>query len=366
MNRRRRFMVVLANQGDTTAPTCVITSAATSPTLDSPVAVTITFSEAVTGFAVGDIAISAGGSLASFTAVSASVYTVVWTLAAGANTMDVPAGVCQDAGGNDNEAAAQFAMTYGITPSITPALESELFLNGTFGSDANWIKGTGWAISDGVAAGTTTTDSIRQTPFVAGNWYWESWDLLTITAGRARAFLGASGNLRDPPATYLATNRAANTIGGVTGGGAGFSGTIDNVSGKKITFSSMLELLGDINRKNGAYFCHPTAALDSQCGMVIEYADANNLVLVYVDRYSNKAQLDKLIGGVWTNVINGAITYSAAAELKVVVNGNDHSLYYGGVQVGSTTAINDAGLGTAVYGFNSLDGNTVGLVTTSP
>src|SRR3972149_885231 len=44
---------------DTTAPTVVITSSESSPTAASPIPITVTFSESVTGFVVGDITISA-------------------------------------------------------------------------------------------------------------------------------------------------------------------------------------------------------------------------------------------------------------------------------------------------------------------
>lgn len=100
----------VAGPVDTTAPTVAITSTQSSPSMAVPVPITITFSEAVTGFEVGDITIS-GGSLANFADAGNGVYTVNWTTANGANTMDIAAGVCQDAAGNSNLAATQFAIT---------------------------------------------------------------------------------------------------------------------------------------------------------------------------------------------------------------------------------------------------------------
>lgn len=94
--------------GDATAPTVVITALSA---VANVVAMRITFSEVVTGFVVGDITIS-GGSLASFATADNITFTVSWTLAAGANTMDIAAGVCKDAAGNDNAAATQYALTY--------------------------------------------------------------------------------------------------------------------------------------------------------------------------------------------------------------------------------------------------------------
>lgn len=102
--------VAITGEVDIIAPTVVITSTASTITALAAIPITITFSEAVTGFVVGNITISAGGSLASFTAVSGSIYTVDWTLASGVNTMDIAAGVVTDAAGNENTAASQFSI----------------------------------------------------------------------------------------------------------------------------------------------------------------------------------------------------------------------------------------------------------------
>lgn len=126
LRNRRAFLTVLANQGpsDTTAPTLTITALSA---VANVVAMQIVASEAVTGFEVGDITIS-GGSLASFATADNITFTVSWTLAAGANTMDIAAEVCQDAAGNNNTAAEQFAITYLVLqPDSTTALDT--FIN---------------------------------------------------------------------------------------------------------------------------------------------------------------------------------------------------------------------------------------------
>jgi hypothetical protein len=108
---RRRFVVQYVNQGvsDTTAPTATITALSA---VANVVAMQIVWSEVVVGFAVGDITISAGGSLASFATVDNITFTVSWTLANDSNTMDIAGGVCQDAAGNNNTAATQYVMIY--------------------------------------------------------------------------------------------------------------------------------------------------------------------------------------------------------------------------------------------------------------
>jgi len=112
MLRNRLLMTVLAGPSDTTAPTCTITSAASGTTAGAFTA-TFTFSEDVTGFALGDITVSANAGAGTFNAVSGSVYTAVITpTATGTVTVDVAAGVSTDAAGNANTAAVQFSIRY--------------------------------------------------------------------------------------------------------------------------------------------------------------------------------------------------------------------------------------------------------------
>lgn len=97
---------------DITAPTVVITCALSTPTLINPVPITITFSEDVTGFTIGDITVG-NGTAGSFVTVNAKVYTATLTptLLSILMTANIAAGVCTDGAGNGNQAAAQFGIT---------------------------------------------------------------------------------------------------------------------------------------------------------------------------------------------------------------------------------------------------------------
>ena len=108
---------------DTTAPT--VTISGVPSTSDAPFTATFTFSEAVTGFAVGDITLG-NATASSFTVTSTTVYTALVTpAAAGAVTVDVSANAAQDAAGNGNTAATRANSTYtgratrGVTVSAT-------------------------------------------------------------------------------------------------------------------------------------------------------------------------------------------------------------------------------------------------------
>ena len=87
-------------------------------TVDAAFEVTVTFSEEVTGFEAADLTVVGGtvtvsGSGAQYTAV-------VTPSASGTVTVDVAAGVVQDAAGNGNEAEAQLSVTvqYSCTSGV--------------------------------------------------------------------------------------------------------------------------------------------------------------------------------------------------------------------------------------------------------
>lgn len=103
---------------DTTAPTVTLSSTVTNPTKTSPIPITITFSESVSDFVVGDITVGNGTATLSG---SGTTYTANITPSGqGAVTVDIAAGVATDAAGNTNEAATQLSRTY---DSVAPTVE---------------------------------------------------------------------------------------------------------------------------------------------------------------------------------------------------------------------------------------------------
>uniref|UniRef100_UPI0026035318 beta strand repeat-containing protein n=1 Tax=uncultured Aquimarina sp. TaxID=575652 RepID=UPI0026035318 len=105
---------------DTLQPTVTITSSESpGPTDASPIPVTITFSESVTGFEIGDLIIS-NGTAGNF-AGSDNIYTTDIT-PSGAGpltiTVDVNADVVLDSAGNGNTAATQFSINFDSTLGV--------------------------------------------------------------------------------------------------------------------------------------------------------------------------------------------------------------------------------------------------------
>lgn len=160
---------------DSTAPTVAITSSTASVTNLSPIPITITFSEAVTGFAVEDISVS-NGSAGNF-AGSGTTYTADVTPSAnGTVTIDVNSAVATDAAGNSNSAAPDLSRTYdstGPTVSISSAAASVTnsspipvtitFSESVTGFEVGDISVTNGSAGNFAGSGTTYTADITPT-----------------------------------------------------------------------------------------------------------------------------------------------------------------------------------------------------------
>ncbi len=103
--------VFAIQQIDTTPPTVVMTSLAPDPTHASPIAVSVTFSENVTGFTSTDI-VPANGSVSNFAGGGANYTFDLTPTEEGLVTANIAAGVATDSAGNGNTVAMQFSRTY--------------------------------------------------------------------------------------------------------------------------------------------------------------------------------------------------------------------------------------------------------------
>ena len=111
---------------DTTPPTVAISSAGvgTLNIASGALLYTFTFSEAVTGFDATDVTVT-GGAKGTFTAVSATVYTLLVTPTAGVQgnlTVSVAAGVAADAAGNLNTVATPSVRAADLLAPVAPGI----------------------------------------------------------------------------------------------------------------------------------------------------------------------------------------------------------------------------------------------------
>ncbi|RYD65803.1 MAG: DUF11 domain-containing protein, partial [Verrucomicrobiaceae bacterium] len=96
---------------DSTVPTVAMTSATGNPATNAAIPVSVTFSEDVTGFVVGDIT-PGNATVANFAGSGANyTFDLVPSGPGVTATADIVAGVAQDAAGNTNTVAPQFSRT---------------------------------------------------------------------------------------------------------------------------------------------------------------------------------------------------------------------------------------------------------------
>jgi hypothetical protein len=147
---------------DTQAPTVTLSSTAAEPTNISPIPVKISFSEDVTGFDENDIVVGNGTIVTGSFNGSGASYTVdIIPSGQGAVTVNIGAGVCADAAGNDNAKASQLSRTYdNVAPTVmlsstasNPTNVSPIPVTISFNELV-----TGFDVSD-IVVGNGTTDS---------------------------------------------------------------------------------------------------------------------------------------------------------------------------------------------------------------
>ena len=174
-------------------PTMTITSTTVttgSTTNNASIALTFTSSRSTSDFVVGGISLTNGSLNSSFTAVSATVYTAIFSpTGQGACTIVVGSGAYTDASGNINSASDTFNWTYdSFSPNMT-------------------ITST----TSGVTSGSTTNDasielrftsSEATTNFLVGD--------ISVTNGTITSPLSGSGSVYN--ATFTPTGQGACTI----------------------------------------------------------------------------------------------------------------------------------------------------------
>jgi hypothetical protein len=100
---------------DHTAPTVTITSTAPDPATESPIPVTVEFSEPVFGFDEGDFLLQ-NATVGDFAGADTTFTLNLYPDREGSVTLAIGAGAAQDAAGNDNTPAAPLLRTYAVPP----------------------------------------------------------------------------------------------------------------------------------------------------------------------------------------------------------------------------------------------------------
>ncbi len=242
------------------------------------------------------------------------------------------------------------------------ALGSEVVTNGTFDTDSDWNKGTGWTISGGKANASSATSDFTQTiSYTLGKTYAITYTISNYSSGSVRTLLGAyiAGTTRSSNGTFIdfitPTNPSSNSFlyfEGITG----FSGSIDNVSLKEVSGFGTI---------SGATWTHGIGAPVAQTSVMDwnkNTLDGSNDILIPQGLTSGRDLLGNLFenvrkqgalnldGNSWAEVHdNGSLdfgtgSFSLEAWVKVA-HENTGSSYNSIIALGdSVNAANTAGL----------------------
>jgi hypothetical protein len=222
-----------------------------------------------------------------------------------------------------------------------PTLGAELFINGAFGADTDWTKGTGWTIAGGVAVGANTSGNLTQGVGVIGKLHRLQFTLATRTAGTLFGRMGFSLFPVSAPGTYVQAATSISTTVGI--GGTTFSGTVDNVSCKLV--ENPFALLRKSPTKVGIKY--PAVAYGNLSGLIM-CANAAIEPTSYVRLARSTAtasgiDLAKFVNGVRTSLITPtAITFDATKAIELRrPTATTFEMWYDGVQVGTTQTVSD-------------------------
>lgn len=281
--------------------------------------------------------------------------------------------------------------------STTPAMPelsygSDIVTNGGMELDANWdnqgTPTTNERSTTQVQAGTysrkavsdASNEGIQQgMTTVVGRWYRMS-GYIYLASGSAGtvdfrgdnnfflANISATDAWTQAIRAFRATDVVHNIVASSNGGGT-TTFYCDAFSGQPITLTSTIGLAGDPGTRNGIFDCAPTVGTGYQAGMMLwldDEANPLNYLHAYVQRAvdsaNTKVYLLKVVSGTTTELLVGTVTYSAAAQLRVVAADTKVAVYYDGTQVGATQTISESSYGTKVASFNTGGGSGAGQI----
>ncbi|MFS0725687.1 Ig-like domain-containing protein [Paenibacillus sp. 1P07SE] len=366
---------VYARWTDATPPTVTLSSPAANR-VNSPFTVTATFSEAVTGFTVGDVSVL-NGSVSSLMTSDNVTYTFTVTPAAeGLVTVTVPAGGVNDAAGNGNEASAPLTRMYdGTAPTVTLSSTSVDPLNGAFTVTATFSKAvTGFTVADvavlnGSVSSLMTSDNVTYTFTVTPAA--DGLVTVSIPAGAANDAAG-NGNEASAPLTRMydgtaptvtLSSTAVDPVNGAFTATATFSEAVVGFGVEDVTVTG--GEAGSWNAVDAATYTFevtPTAdglvTVSIPAGVANDAAGNGNEASVPLTRTYDGTAPTVTLSSTAVDPVNGAFTATATFSEAVVGFGVEDVTVTGG-EAGSWNAVD-----AATYTFE-VTPTANGLVTVS-
>lgn len=199
-----------------------------------------------------------------------------------------------------------------ILDTFTIDYGAELVTNGTFDTDTDWVKGTGWTISGGTASsdGTQTAASYLEQTALVPEVYREYEVNFTVTgyvAGNIMPFIGGAGlpSSISADGDYVKYITTANTDPLKIRASADFVGSVDNVSVRKVNSERELEKHDpDIDTVGGGWLIDligmeiesdRAKADGNSCSMVIDSGESDHICECIVNNGDETSRSTRLI-----------------------------------------------------------------------
>ena len=337
---------------DATFPSVTIATTASSPTNTSPIPVTFTFSENVTGFTSGDVTVS-NGTISGFVGSGASYSANITPSGDGVVTVNVAAGVATDGFGNANTAATQLSLSYDGTAPSPPSTPDLAASSDTGSSSTDNITSDDFPTFTGTAeAGATVTviSSVQGnlgTTIADGTGAWSAiFSLFNTTHNITATARDAAGNTSSAsPALVITIDRSAplapSTPDLAASSDTGSSSTDNLTSDNTPTFTGTAEanatitLISSIDGTLGTTTADGSGDWTFTSGAITTNT-SHNITATATDVAGNISALSAAL----TITLDGTVPsgYSVAIDQSPIGATNDNaiSFTFAGAEVGTT------------------------------
>ena len=322
---------------DTTAPTVVLSSDAT-PQSVSGFTLTVTFSEVVNDFVVGDIVLSAG-SLSNFATADGGVtYTATVTPpAASVVSFDIAGSVAQDIAGNANTIATQLSVALdNVAPSLSSSLPANAAIDIAIVSPSIVLTFDEDVVAQ--STGANSDESAVSLILISDNSVVE-----TITADNT----SISG---DVVTVNFTSTLIPNTAYGVSIGTNAFTDTAANVYA-----GLSASQLGFITANNAPVANNDSGDVNEDASVQIDVLDNDTDSEGFLLPSSTRIVVAPIHGSISINTSNGVITYTPETNF----NGDDSFTYqvndsHGGISNIATVNVTVAAVNDAPVMMNDI------------
>ncbi len=230
--------------------------------------------------------------------------------------------------------------------------------------------GAGTGLANLFNSASATNPRLRQAILAIGDWYQITFDVDTKVSGSIVVTdlgNGLGNSVVSTTGSKILAGRASNTTFQIRAAAAPTDMTIDDVSVKTQTLSSLINALKSQFGLSDGFFIDVAinaVTAGNQVGAIWNYDGSNNFGMAYMN--GTKLMVDKNVGGTYSNLANVAqvVTPDQILRIENPVGTNVLDILYNGVSK-ATPTIADAGIisNTGIALFSTEPNNAISKVT---